>query len=225
MTTNVQSVVTPVVVAPISKANGKSKLKASTAPKPSPAINGITREQAIATAFEYGQSMAGLDGTLTKALIAYKQDETVLAEMLKALSVGYIMRNHAVPQAEAERIVGLLKYNEKKLDDQHRTFEQERTMIAVRVLWSRAKKAAGFPKTEAMAKAEVTRAAKESERKAHEQRLIKADEIVNPKNDADPFDALSALVTTMKHVQKKYADKLTGERGSAWREWLAKAPK
>jgi hypothetical protein len=220
--TSIQSVVTPVATP---KTNGKAKLKASTAPKASPAIDGITREQAIETAYTYGSSMAGYDGALTKALTAYCDNAEVIAEMLTALNVGYIVKKMAVSKAEATRIVGLLKYNENKQDDEHRTFEQERVMIAVRVLWSRAKKMAGFPKTEAMAKAEVTRAAKEAEREEHSARLIKADAIVNPKDDVDPFDALSALVVTLKHVQKKYADKLTGDRGSAWREWLAKAPK
>jgi hypothetical protein len=217
----IQSVITPTVA----KSNGKAKLKASTAPKASPAIDGITREQAIETAYTYGSSMAGYDGALTKALVAYKDNAEVIAEMLTALNVGYIVKKMAVSKAEATRIVGLLKFNEKKQDDEHRTFEQERVMIAVRVLWSRAKKMAGFPKTEAMAKAEVTRAAKEAEREEHTARLVKADAIVNPKDDVDPFDALAALVVTMKHVQKKYADKLTGDRGTAWRDWLAAAPK
>ena len=220
--TSIQSVITPVAT---TKTNGKAKLKASTAPKASPAIDGITREQAIETAYVYGSNLAGYDGALTRALQAYKSDETVLAEMLKALNIGYMVKKMAVTKTEAERVVGLLKFNEKKQDDQHRTFEQERVMIAVRVLWSRAKKLAGFPKTEAMAKAEVTRAAKEAEREEHNARLIKADAIVNPKDDTDPFDALVALVVTLKHVQKKYADKLTGDRGTAWRDWLSKAPK
>lgn len=219
--TSIQSVITPVTVA-TPKTNGKARLKATTA---SPAVNGITREQAIETAYTYGSNLAGYDGALTKALVAYKSDATVLAEMLTSLCVGYTVKKLAVSKAEATRIVGLLKYNEKKEDDEHRTFEQERVMIAVRVLWSRAKKMAGFEKSESSAKAEVTRAAKEAEREANNQRLIKADSIVNPKDDTDPFDALAALVVTLKHVQKKYADKLTGERGSAWRDWLANAPK
>jgi len=200
-------------------AKGKAKLNGSTAPV------GITRDQAIAAAFDYGQSMAGMDGTLVRALVAFRTNVEVQAEMLAALNVGYVMKKLAVDKPEATRIVGLSKFNEDKQDDSHRTFEQERVMVAVRVLWSRAKKMAGFPKTEAMAKAEATRAAKESERTATEARLVKADSIVNPKDDADPFESLAALVVTMRHLQKKYADKLTGDRGAAWRDWLAAAPK
>ena len=217
---SVTSVVTPVASTPAAvKAKGKAKLNGSTAPV------GITRDQAIAAAFDYGQSMAGMDGTLVRALVAFRTNVEVQAEMLAALNVGYVMKKLAVDKPEATRIVGLSKFNEDKQDDSHRTFEQERVMVAVRVLWSRAKKMAGFPKTEAMAKAEATRAAKESERTATEARLVKADSIVNPKDDADPFESLAALVVTMRHLQKKYADKLTGDRGAAWRDWLASAPK
>ena len=218
---NVQSVVTPTTP----KSNGKAKLKATTAPKASPAVNGITREQAIATAYECGVSMAGIDGLLVKALKAYQNNQDVLTEMLASLNVGYLTKKLVVTDEEAKRIAGLLKYNEKKKDDQQRTFEQERVMIAVRVLWSRAKKLAGFPKTEAMAKAEQTRAVKEEERKEHEQRLIRADEIVNPKNDVNVFEALSRLVLTMKSLRDKHADQLKGDAGTAWRDWLSKAPK
>jgi len=220
--TNVQSVVTPVANG---KGNRAMRRAAASNKAASPAVNGITREQAVETAYTYGSSLAGYDGALTKALVAYKDNAEVLADMLKALNIGYMVKKLAITKTEAERIVGLLKYNEKKEDDQHRTFEQERVMIAVRVLWSRAKKLAGFPKTEAMAKAEATRAAKEAEREEHEARLIKADAIVNPPAETDPFDALAALVVTIKHVQKKYADKLTGDRGAAWRDWIAAAPK
>ena len=218
---SVTSVVTPVASTPVvsKPAKGKAKLNGSTAPV------GITRDQAIAAAFDYGQSMAGMDGTLVRALVAFRTNVEVQAEMLAALNVGYVMKKLAVDKPEATRIVGLSKFNEDKQDDSHRTFEQERVMVAVRVLWSRAKKMAGFPKTEAMAKAEATRAAKESERTATEARLVKADSIVNPKDDADPFESLAALVVTMRHLQKKYADKLTGDRGAAWRDWLAAAPK
>jgi len=185
----------------------------------------MTKDQAIAAAFKYGQSLAGLDGTLVKAIGQFKGDTAILTEIQGALNIGYVMKKLDVTKGEATRIVGLLKYNEDKQDDEHRTFEQERVMIAARVLWSRAKAMAGVPKSEQAAKGEATRAQKEADRKANEQRLIKADEIVNPKDDVNPFAALAALVTTMRHLQKKHAAKLDGERGSQWREWLAKAPK
>ena len=204
MTVNVTSVVTPVtpVASPI-----------------------LTKDQAIAAAFKYGQSLAGLDGTLVKAIAAFKGDTAILGEIQAALNIGYVMKKLDVSKGEATRIVGLLKYNEDKQDDEHRSFEQERVMVAARVLWSRAKAMAGVPKSEQAAKGETTRAQKEADRKANEARLIKADEIVNPKDDVNPFDALAALVVTMRHLQKKYAAKLDGDKGSQWREWLAKAPK
>lgn len=204
MTVNVTSVVTPVtpVASPI-----------------------LTKDQAIAAAFKYGQSLAGLDGTLVKAIAAFKGDTAILGEIQAALNIGYVMKKLDVSKGEATRIVGLLKYNEDKQDDEHRSFEQERVMVAARVLWSRAKAMAGVPKSEQAAKGEATRAQKEADRKANEARLIKADEIVNPKDDVNPFDALAALVVTMRHLQKKYAAKLDGDKGSQWREWLAKAPK
>jgi hypothetical protein len=218
---NVQSIVTPVPTPVLNgkgkgKANGKAKLNGSTA---------MTAAQACQAAFEYGQSMAGLDGTLVKAIQAFKADDAVLSDMLDSLNVGYFIRKLNVEKAEATRIVGLLKYNENKQDDEHRTFEQERIMVAVRVLWSRAKKMAGVAKAEAQVKAEATRAAKEAEKTAHESRLIKADEIVNPKDDVDVFESLTRLVSTMKSIQAKHAAKLVGDRGSAWRDWLAAAPK
>jgi hypothetical protein len=217
MSLNVQSVITT----PVSPLNGKAKAKA----KATPTVNGITREQAITAAFEYGASMAGIDGSLVKAIGAFKNDESVMAEMLAALNVGYITRKLSVDKAEAERIYGLLKFNENKQDDEHRSFEQQRVMDTVRVLWSRAQKMAGVPKKEAQVKAEATRAEKEAEREAHNSRLIAADEIVNPKDDVDVFDSLSRLVLTMKALQSKHAAKLVGDRGSAWRDWIAKAPK
>jgi hypothetical protein len=218
---NVQSIVTPVPTPVLNgkgkgKANGKAKLNGSTA---------MTAAQACQAAFEYGQSMAGLDGTLVKAIQAFKADDAVLSDMLDSLNVGYFIRKLNVEKAEATRIVGLLKYNENKQDDEHRTFEQERIMVAVRVLWSRAKKMAGVAKAEAQVKAEATRAQKEAEKEAHESRLIKADEIVNPKDDVDVFESLTRLVSTMKSIQAKHAAKLVGDRGSAWRDWLAAAPK
>jgi len=222
---NVQSTVTSSVTPKLNGKANRATRRAAASNKVTAGTVGITKEEAVKAAFEYGQSMAGLDGTLVRAIVAFRTNESVLSEMLTALNVGYVMRKLGVATAEAEHIVGLLKYNEKKDDDKHRTFEQERIMIAVRVLWSRAKKMAGVPKAEAQAKAEATRAAKEAEREAHESRLIAADEIVNPKDDVDPFEALVRVASTLKALQNKYAAKLTGDRGSAWRAWIAKAPK
>jgi hypothetical protein len=219
MSMNVQSVITTSDVAPKLNSKGKASHANST--------QTITAAQACEAAYEYGSSVAGLDGTLTKALQAFKDNETVQADMLAALNVGYMVRKLGYTRDRATEVVGLLKYNEKKQDDHHRTFEQQRVMDTVRVIWHRAQKMAGIvkAKTDNQVKAEQTRAQKDAERAAHEQRLIKADELVNPKNDTDPFDALSRLVLTMKSLQSKYADKLVGDRGSAWRDWLANSPK
>jgi len=189
-------------------------------------IGTMTKDQAIAAAFKYGQSLAGIDGTLSQAIKQFKTDTAVLSEIQTALNVGYVMKTLKVSKGEAERIVGLMKHNEKKAgDDAYRTFEQERVMVAARVAWSRAKAMAGVPKSETAAKGEATRAKKEADRKEHEARLIKADEIVNPKDDVDAFDAIDGLITTLKNMQKKYANKLTGDRGAKYRDWIASAPK
>lgn len=221
--TNVQSVITPTTngAAPPVFKGKTSKAKISVA------SGSMTALQACDAAFEYGSSMAGLDGNLTKALQAFSNNETVKADMLTALNVGYVVRKLGVDKARATEIVGLLKYNEKKQDDHHRTFEQQRVMDSVRVIWHRAQKMAGIvqPKSDNQVKAEQTRAQKEAEKTALESRLIKADEIVNPKDDVDVFESLTRLVSTMKALQSKHAAKLVGDRGSAWRDWLASAPK
>jgi hypothetical protein len=220
--TNVQSVVTPIIAkAPKAPKASKAKLNGSTAPAP------MTVAEACEAAYAYGSSLAGLDGTLTIALKTFKDNEVVLSDMLVNLNIGYLVRKMGYDKDKATEVVGLLKYNEKKADDHHRTFEQQRVIDTVRVVWHRAQKMAGIvkPKSEGQVKAEATRAQKESEKEAHESRLIKADEIVNPKDDVDVFESLVRLVSTMKSLQSKHAAKLTGDRGSAWRDWLASSPK
>lgn len=219
---SIQSVITPSTngkAPPVIKAN-KAKAKATTA-------NVMTPAQACEAAFEYGASMAGADGTLVNALKAFRNNETVQADMLVALNVGYMVRKLGYTKERATEVVGLLKYNEKKEDDHHRTFEQERVMTSVRVLWHRAGKLAGIvkPKSENQVKAEATRAQKEADKAEHEARLIRADEIVNPKDDVDVFESFVRLVSTLKALQNKHSAKLVGDRGSAWRQWIAKAPK
>lgn len=204
-----------------------SKAKASKAKAKATVATVITPNQACEAAYEYGSSLAGLDGTLTVAIKYFKNNETVMADMLTNLNMGYLVRKLGVAKEEAAEIVGLLKYNEKKADDHHRTFEQQRIMDTVRVVWHRAQKMAGVvkAKTEGQVKAEETRAAKEAAAEAHEQRLIKADAIVNPPEDVDVFESLVRLVSTMKALGNKHSAKLTGDRGAAWRDWLASAPK
>jgi len=214
---NVQSVVSATTPSK-AKANGKAKLNGSTA---------MTPAQAIAIAFEYGQTMAGQDGALTNAFVTFKANDKVIGDMVDALSEGYFVRKLGYDRDEAKRVIALNKYNDRNPDkntDNNRTAEQERVMVSVRVLVSRAKRMAGITKA-SDPEAEAKRAAKEADAEAHEARLIKADEIVNPADDVDVFDALNRLVLTMKGVQKKHAAKLVGDRGSEWRDWLANAPR
>jgi hypothetical protein len=187
----------------------------------------MTAQQAIDTAFKYGGSLAGLDGSLTKAIIAFKDDSTVTAQMLTALAVGYMMKKLDYTKVVATRAVAKAKYNEKKQDDDHRTFDEERVMVSVRVLWHRANKGAGIvkPKSENQVKAETERATKDAEKKAHQARLEETWEIVHPKDETDIFESLTRLVSTMKALQSKHSAKLVGDAGMTWRDWLASAPK
>jgi spore germination protein YaaH len=218
--TNVQSIVTPATNGAIhAKTNGKAKAKAN-------GSTSLTPAQAIDIAFEYGQTMAGQDGALTSAFATFKANDKVIADMVQALTEGYFVRKLSYDRDEAKRVIGLKKYNQlnpAKNTDDNRTAEQERVMTAVRVLVSRAKRMAGI--TEAKADTAVKAEQVKAEKEAHEQRLIKADEIINPPDDVDAFDALNRMVLSMKAIQKKYAAKLVGDRGSEWRDWLANAPR
>jgi hypothetical protein len=219
--TNVQSVITTPATPVTAKANGKVKTKAI-------GSSAMTPAQACDIAFEYGQTMAGQDGMLTNAFVTFKANETVINDMVYCIEQGYFVRKLGYDREEAKRVIGLKKYNEKNPQNntaENRTKEQERVMVAVRVLTSRAKRMAGITKPAETAEQEAARAAKEAGKAAHESRLIKADEIINPKDDVDAFDALNRLVLTMKSLQKKYAAKLVGDRGSEWRDWLASAPR
>jgi hypothetical protein len=219
---NVQSIVTPTAT-PVTNGKGKGKGKATA----SASTYAMQAAEAVQAAYDYGVSIAGLDGTLTVAIKQFKDNEQVMADMLTALNVGYLERKMGYDKAKATEVVGLLKFNEKKADDHHRTFEQQRVMDTVRVVWHRAQKMAGVvkAKTEGQVKAEATRAEKEAAAEAHEQRLIKADAIVNPPEDVDVFESLTRLVSTMKALGNKHSAKLVGDRGAAWRDWLAAAPK
>jgi hypothetical protein len=217
--TNVQSIVTPTT--PATKANGKTKAKAN-------GSTAMTPAQACEIAFEAGQNYAGQDGSLTQAFVTFKANDKVIGDMVQALSEGYFVRKLGYDRVEATRVIGLKKYNDRNPDkntDENRTFDQERVMVAVRVLVSRAKRMAGITKPADTAEQEATRAQKEADKAAHEQRLIKADEIINPSDDVDVFDALNRMVLSMKGLQKKYTAKLVGDRGSEWRDWLANAPR
>jgi hypothetical protein len=222
--TNVQSVITtPATPAPKGNGKGKAKLNGTTAHTSA----AMTSAQACDIAFEAGQNYAGQDGSLTLAFTTFAANETVINDMVYCIEQGYFVRKMAYTRDESKRVINLKKYNHmnpQKNTAENRTKEQETVMGAVRVLVSRAKRMAGITKP-ADQNAEVARAAKEATAKAHESRLIKADEIVNPKDDTDVFDALNRLVLTMKSLQKKFAAKLVDDRGSEWRDWLANAPR
>jgi hypothetical protein len=214
-----------------SKSNVKSALLSSAvtldAVKGADGVYSITSTQACDIAYNAGQDYAGQDGSLTKAFAFFAKNETVVNDMVYCIEQGYFVRKMGYDRDEAKRVIGLKKYNHmnpQKNTAENRTKEQETVMGAVRVLVSRAKRMAGITKP-ADQNAEVNRAAADATKKAHESRLIKADEIVNPKDDVDVFDALNRLVLTMKSLQKKYSAKLVDDRGSEWRDWLANAPR
>lgn len=225
---NVQSIVTPATngtTPPVIKTSKARKAALNSSTHLDPVATKITPEAAIEAAFEYGRNIAGQDGNLTIAFKAFAENDKVIADMVQALSEGYMTRKLGYDREEATRVIGLKKYNDRNPDkntDENRTFEQERVMVAIRVLVHRAKKMAGIGKPVDVAEQEATRAAKEAEKKEYESRLLAADEIVNPKGNV--FDALARLVLTMKAVANKQSAELTGDAGSAWRDWLASAP-
>ncbi len=226
---NVQSVVTPtpvtngaVILDDDDNNNERINFVSAGASKKKTPTTAMTADQAYQVAFDYGVSMAGQDGALTKALIAFKDNEAVKTDMLAALNVGYMMRKLSYDKAKATTSVAKKKYNvdPKYHDDAHRTLDEQRAMDSVRVIWHRAQKMAGIiqPKSDNQVQAEVTRAAKEADRKEMET-------LLNPKDDADVDEGMTRLVSTMKGYYSKHAGKFTGDKGSAWRDWLANAPK
>jgi hypothetical protein len=231
--TNVQSVVTPAtngvaIPAKATKATKATKTKAlqTTAPA-APVETRPTAEQAIQIAFEFGQSMAGHDGILTKTVLQFEDDDDTLKSMEKAIAEGYMVRKLGYTREQATTAVNKLKHNNKKMDDNHRTFDEQRIMNTVRVLWHRANKWAGIvkPKSEKQVEAETKRAEKDAERKTHVEHLEEAWNIVHPKEDVDVNEAMTRLVSTMKAYHSQHAAKFVGDTGSAWRKWLAAAPK
>jgi hypothetical protein len=125
-----------------------------------------------------------------------------------------------------------MKYNSKNPDkntDDHRTAEEQRVIDTCRQMKSRAMALAGISdqtqaQRDALESAQETREQKKRETEARESQLIKADEIVNPSDETDPIEALTRIALTLKALQKKYALKLKGDIGSAWRNWIDDAP-
>ena len=218
---NVQSIVTPATNGAI-HAKGKGKAKAQ-----AKASTAMTRRRLARRPTSMALSMAGLDGTLTVAIKTFKDNETVMADMLTALNVGYLVRKMGYDKAKATEVVGLLKFSEKKQDDHHRTFEQQRVMDTVRVVWHRAQKMAGVvkAKTEGQIKAEATRAEKEAAAEAHESRLIKADANRQSAGRRRRLRIADSPCFDDEVDSGKARRKACRRRGSAWRDWLASAPK
>ena len=227
--TNVQSIITNGALAP-PKTSKASKAKAL---NNAAAVNlPMTAAQAVEIAATFGGTMAGADGALTRALVAFRTDETVQADMLAAANTHYMMQKLTYDQAEATRVVGLKKYskNVNLHDDEHRTFEQQRVIDTMRVMWHRANKLAGIvkAKSEKQIAADVNRAAKEAEKKTIESRRDEAWQIVHPApatGNVDVDTAMTRFVATMTAYHSGNADKFIGDTGSAWRNWLAAAPK
>lgn len=199
----------------------------------------MTKAEAIAICTKAGTSYAGIDGSLVRAFKAFKNDKETLDEMVKVLSIAYLTKKLDVSKDEAKLILGKSRppKDASKADDSHRTLEQERVLVSVRVLVSRAKEMAGFEKDKAKSRGAKAKKAKDKAAKGaiatanadidpkEQARLIKADSIVNPADDVDAFDAMSRVVLTLKSMERKYTKKLVGERGDAWRAWLAASPK
>lgn len=103
-------------------------------------------------------------------------------------------------------------------------------MVSVRMLVSRAKQLAGITDPEQQARQEKATATKEEtkrEAKALEARRQEAWEIVHPtiNETLDVNIALQRLVGTIRSFMNEHSARITGDTGSAWREWLGKAPK
>lgn len=222
-TSNATSTITAPPVAN-GKATTKAKLNGTTAPKAK-----LTAAEAVEVGFTYGETMAGQDGLLTVAFTTFKANEKVIDDIANAVIEGYYVRKLSINRDVAKGIMAKAKYNDKnpeKNTTNNRTKAEQNIMAAANMLVSRAKRLAGITtKAPATAEAEARRATAEAEAKAKEDRLIKADAIVNPSDEVDVFDALNRLVLTMKSLQNKYAAKLVDDRGSEWRNWLAAAPR
>jgi hypothetical protein len=229
---NVQSIVTPVtngaVPAKAPKAS-KAKLNGTTSlVKPDAKM---TLGQACEIGFEYGKNLAGADGTLTKALKAFDGEGAAIKAIEHSIAEGYMVRKLSYTREQAVAAIGKLGHNDKKQDDHHRTFDEQRVMNTVRVMMTRAFENAGIerPKSEAQkeaqVKAELARNEKDAQKKAQEAQREEAWDIVHPKEETDVNEAMRRLVSTMQAYHSKHAAKFGGNTGMAWRDWLAKAPK
>jgi hypothetical protein len=185
----------------------------------------LTKERAIQIAYEYGSSMAGADGILTAAFKAYAKDTETMAAMIKALSIGYMERKLGYTKEKATHTVGLHKHNPKgERKDSNRTFEEERVMVAVRVLVSRAKQMAGI--TESAGNAGNVSNTKNTASETRKANIESLGKVVYPakEEDIDVIAAMTRLVVTMMDYQNKHAAKFKQDDAKAWQNWLASAP-
>jgi hypothetical protein len=201
------------------------------------ALNGTTAlAQAIEAFFDWGQSMAGVDGTIVQALKTFgtdsNTDKEARAEMWKALNCGYLVRKLGYTREHAAIVYGRMKYNSKNPDnntDDHRTAEEQRVVDTCRMMKSRAMNLAGISdqtesQRDALTKAQAKRDEKKRIAEEREAELLKDHEIVHPSDETDPIEALTRVALMLKGLQKKYALKLKGDIGSAWRNWIDDAP-
>ena|SRR5215472_429190 len=229
---SITSVVTP---SANPRPNSKTSLKTSTT------LNGngnghLKLADAIESFFEWGSNMAGVDGNIVRALKFWgtdsKEDKAARGDLWKAMNCGYLVRKLGYTRDHAAVVYGRMKYNSKNPDnntDDHRTAEEQRVIDTCRQMKSRAMILAGISdqtqaQKDALESAQETREQKKRETEARESQLIKADEIVNPSDETDPIEALTRVALTLKALQKKYALKLKGDIGSAWRNWIDDAP-
>lgn len=230
MTTNVQSAIAAV------KPNGKVSRKVfkDTAKETTTLANPIklTEDQALALCFQYGKTIAGQDGFLTKALEQFPS-EAFAKKATQQICAAYYMDKLSYSKDDAFIAVGKFTHNKDdatKQSGDYRTLKEERIMVSVRMLVGRAKQLAGIVNPETVARQEKANKTKEENKRAAdavEAERQKAWEIVHPQvtEDFDVNAALNALVARIRSLMNEHSARITGDSGSAWREWLAKAPK
>jgi len=191
---------------------------------------------AIETFFDWGSNMAGVDGNIVRALKFWgtdsKEDKAARSELWKAMNYGYLVRKLGYTRDYAAVVFDRMKYNSKNPDkntDDHRTAEEQRVIDTCRQMKSRAMALAGISdmsekQRQSLEDAAATRKEKKDKAEARESELLKDHEIIHPSDETDPIEALTRVALTLKSLQKRYALRLTGDLGSAWRNWIDDAP-
>lgn len=229
------------VVTPSTKAfprSAKARANGSTAATPIVVDAPLTVDQAVEICFEYGGSMAGADGNLTKALKQFKGQKEARRVMFRGMCIGYLVRKLGYERPHATARYDLLKHNEDiPQDDKHRNWEEQRVINSVRQMWSRADEFAGTsPEKSDRQKAALATAQVASEQaKAHREQAERAWEIVHPtearadgsvvaETPESVIETLVRLAGTIKGYANKHSALITGDVGMAWRDWIAAAP-